>query len=1676
MATVEELKKMSILDVAQALGMEMKRQSGNTYYWTEHDSFKINTNRNIWHWFSRDKGGNVFSLVQEIKGVSFKEAKHFLETGEFAKVVIDEKPPEPFRYILEPYEHKEFNLGRQYLREERGLSDETIDTFLAADNLAQATRKKGDYFEPVIVFKSRNDDGSLVGASLQGIVENKVQHPERGRLKQIMKNSDGLAGFHLDIGTPKRLVFAEAPIDLMSYYELHKDNLEDVRLVAMEGLKKGVISRYTVDLLSDGQYSQTMSREQIIGALDALNQTTELLKDSSNLITLAVDNDEAGLRFIKGLKDDGIPITVDIPPRKDNQDKMDWNEYLKKEKAGEKQMAEESSHKEFQAPFFSTEILDKYVEEVAQHYTEDIETAEYLFPDGRLVSSWDYGMRGDDHRAIRNYFDVIGRPELDILNDHPKDFWNLVHNGIGAVRLVPETQTALLLEGQALTTLQREILQGSSLKTEVYQEGQAITATYLKRLGVSSEEKDIDEANQKSLEPFSDAQKEHIREFFKTRISDVKTDYVYLPNGQEDIGYYLDGYLFAHHYAELDMLSPEKRVDALTSRLVSEDGQKVDHVALGFDIERIDRTLLEDTFGYNPDTPIEEYRHSEKNIDRIAEKEEQVFRAGFDRQSFADTISLMQKYSIEEVLNPSDNIYHDEIRHQSLLKDLSKVNTDPMYHFIARYMDEQGIKLSHTFDTDNQIVSYVKGADQFSIQDFITIAQEKDLLNEAPSVAPWKAITVTQPVNSYTVFTDKLSKEFGNVSDLYQFVNKKLKRSQRRELSALLSQPGRGTPLDTLMAIDSAAGGNFNVEVNGQSILSLFPNGINEEATEIYFRSSAEIEENPEQETLKSIELYHSEFLADKPDVVEYLQEENASAEEVQSTLAFLQTLDTDRWEWLTPVQSHLDELRQEQHLKQLEEEKLEYGEELFSLYHSPEFNTKPFVVDWLKGQNATASEVQHVLDFIPTVYQEDWYDPDVWKSELDVELSSFRDKQKALDRSQEPSNTGGELFNRNFSSLETEVSGIALQPEESKTQPDFPANVHLHFNIDRTTKSRFKLRSGYHYPEEKDVRILNSYSDSLQSSAQHYLNDFADQKIIYAFSEEEQVRFLEVDFEKRHWMHLTGIMPVYDEHLPSVAEKFIDEIASGHTTFKNVTLGQGFNDKIKVLPMLSELLEAKAFTFNDLSTVQKFQRLELEKGIKPENKDLILALKTDDQSTFPASLMKLSQKIYKTIEPDQKVVLGVFAKKDNEIRTLSVNRDYITDGGKEMLTTLQENRAIDQMKAEEKKQRQAQKIEIVQDSDADGLSDEVEYGQGTDPFGPNVKDTQIENISQPEMDTRSVSEMIAANDTKALAQHMKEGVKQYFDSDQYKTFLTAMSHFNNYSPRNIQLLLAQNPKISRVASANCWSEEFGRYINKGAKALRVWAPSTVTQKDPKTGQSMLDKNGNEIKVTRFRLVPVFDVSQTNGKELPKAIYELEGTHEDYANLYRAAKTVSLDKGVSFKIDSNWSQKGNGYYSPKANEIVIKGGMSEQQTLKTIFHEMAHSDLHNPENISENAMKRSTAELQAESVAYVVANHYGLDTSEYSFAYLAGWSRDPKALSDLEEQLSIVQNEAKSLISRLDTILEKQVTKTVAQSKFMEQMNHFKKQSQEKLAAKQKEREQEESPKKSQARQELNEP
>ena len=1049
MASVEELKRLSILDVAASLGIQLKRSGSHTYSWDEHDSFTINTQENYFNWFARSKGGDVFDMVrvvqEELTGqqVSFKEAKHFLEEGNF-EVFDSSKIPEkePFKYYLEPYE-TEFTEARSYLKDVRGLSDETIDYFGEKGVLAQATKKTGNYYEPIIVFKSLNGQNEVIGASLQGIRENHDLY-ERGRLKQIMRASDGLTGMHIDIGQPKRLVFAEAPIDLMSYYELHKGELSDVRLVAMDGLKESTISRHVAELLYElGEIKAQVKPENYSTFLSQTAEVTDFFKDGKHqeLITLAVDNDTAGHTFIDRLADKGISFSSDLPSMPAGRDKMDWNDALKES-------------------------------------------------------------------------------------------------------------------------------------------------------------------------------------------------------------------------------------------------------------------------------------------------------------------------------------------------------------------------------------------------------------------------------------------------------------------------------------------------------------------------------------------------------------------------------------------------------------------------------------------------------------------------------------KEKALDRSQEPNNNiGGELINRNSGYLEGEPSRTAPQPEEPKAQPDFPANVQLYFNIERPKKSSVRLRKGYHYATNKDIRFLNRYADDIQKSASWYLQELANSKVTYFYQDKEDVQMLQVNFEKHHWMHLTGIAPVYSDWVDNLSEQFIEDVAAGKGNFANLSLGLGFRDKVKLMPLLPEIFETDSFVFDDLSSVEKMGRLDVANAIRSDDRDVMLAFRTDDSSSFPATLLKPNQTLNVELDAlnQEKTILGVFIEKNNEIKTLSVNKEFVVDGGQQMLETLKQHQGIEILKEnlsmpenqaqslrerveqiqredQERQQTLAQKEELERDTDGDGIPDAVERNMGTNPYSPDTdgdgksdqeeisygsnplaSDTSKNDNLSSSGQQKTFAELIAAKDSKGLAQVLKEGVKDYFKSDTYKQYLLAMSKFHNYSPLNIQMILRQNPRASHVASFKKWKDEFSRSVNKGEKALRIFAPITVKKRDPKTNEPLLDKDGKEITYTSFKLVPVFDVSQTDGKELPKPVYELKGSYKDYGNLYKSAKEVSEANGVPISFSEN-TKGAKGYYSPVSNEIVIKKGLSEQHTLKTIFHEMAHSDLHNFEKRAETPFNLSTAELQAESVAFVVSSHYGLDTSEYSFGYLASWTQDPKGLSDLEGQIKIVQKEADSLISRIDQALEKYQSKELTKDAFQQKLDRLKEQSKEQtLESKEKE-------------------
>ena len=328
MTRIKAVKQKAILDVAESLGYSFRRLSGHIYEHPDHDSFRIFADTNTFKWFSRDIQGDVIDFVQLVAGVTFKEAVSYLETGDFEQAKLIEDTYQPFQYYLR---EEPFQQARTYLNEVRCLSDQIINTFGRQGLLAQATYQT----ESVLVFKSYDHNGVLQAASLQGLVKNEEKH-DRGYFKKIMKGSHGHVGISFDIGNPKRLIFCESVIDMMSYYQLHQKQLSDVRLVSMEGLKLAVIAYQTLRLAAEEQgklaFLDTVKPSRLSHYLLAIQETTTFFQTYSNVLTLAVDNDEAGREFCQKLSDKGLPISQDLPPLQGLETKSDWNDIVKRQK------------------------------------------------------------------------------------------------------------------------------------------------------------------------------------------------------------------------------------------------------------------------------------------------------------------------------------------------------------------------------------------------------------------------------------------------------------------------------------------------------------------------------------------------------------------------------------------------------------------------------------------------------------------------------------------------------------------------------------------------------------------------------------------------------------------------------------------------------------------------------------------------------------------------------------------------------------------------------------------------------------------------------------------------------------------------------------------------------------------------------------------------------------------------------------------------------------------------------------------------------------------------------------------------------------------------------------------------------------------------------------------------
>lgn len=1495
----QKLVSMDIVAVAESLGIKLKPGSSGAYYWEEHDSFHIYPNTNSFRWWSRSLGSNTIDLVQvvreELTGQkpSFKEAAAFLETGQFENVTVQPPVKEPFEYYLERYEHSDFNIGRQYLKEERGLSDETIDTFLASGNLATATHKKGDYFEPVIVFKSRDNDGKMIGASLQGIVENRVQHPERGRLKQMMKNSDGTAGFSLDIGNPKRLVFAEAPIDLMSYYDLHKDELQDVKLVAMDGLKKSVISRYVADILTDGKYSQTMSSEQIRGALDALNKTTNLLQEHPDMITLAVDNDEGGQNFVKGLQEEGIPVIPDLPPRQAAQKKMDWNDFLKQEVKPKTNTVDETwdiddiqEQLSQESDLVGTQAVDViYMNEVylnqgyslslAIHSNEEVENladvaAPWTLEVMKNGQSLGYLAYGEDWG---NDFEI--EDELGNLENWVKD--NQVTNHLYTQKDV----NAFLATTQAVEPQKGEfVLKGGG----IYDFGES--------------QKEGEELRQRALDGMI------------ADITDAETYYLWHDEELENLNAPDEAFINFHYHLKdieynqnnIHLYVEESSADGVTGYL-SLDGNPID-------ADSIEDYLADQDWTF--DQKVLFLKNLKTAIDETWNKVTDHYNEQFE--------VIVAQYGLSSPKEKAPEI----------LQETEKANFE------------------HQKKVENPIGDLPEQSQEAAP---LPSTHEEHSLNESSSTQ-----TQSQPLLHFTISDpEKSIYKIG-----YHPVNKK-------ELNKLN-------------------------------------------------RYAAQIQENA---------TWYKNELADSNVTYFYKNNDNLEALKV--------TFKAEQYPHLVGIFAIDDDQSASKTLDDLASGKGDYQNIMVA------------------NRGATFSKIQVLPDFKAVVDSNSFIFDDL----SEVERMNRLDLAKAI---------------------RTEDKDVLIAFR----------NVDGEYLPASLMKVTNKLESELSMANNKDVLGIIGEKDGefkVLSVNEEVIKDGGEKML--SIVKNGQLEDLSNTIPKAEWViefnetNLSGNVEIPSLTGAGLTEELLERI-------------KDYDYRLYLASLNGEGEGYYKFYFNKIqdNKVVQQERLDVGDGLE-RNEEIYKFL---EQELAPEKAVKVAEREL-TAEDFSKVLdavynVGARVGKDNR-KNISENLYPAWDKYFEYAERYDNNfdvivkaaRADNLLDENSDFYREVwlKKIQEenkkVKDSDGDGLTDDEEIALGTNPYSPDTdgdgildsvekaSGTDATNPSdtpdsrKEEMTKRdlTLSEMIKAKNTAALNQHLQEGIKDYFDSDNYKNYLEGMSHFNNYSARNIRLIKAQLPKASMVASFNEWKKRNG-HVNKGEKALYVQAPITVIKKDVDGNPIINSETGEKETLTYFKPVPVFDISQVSpvkGKELnlPKMgeVIPSQITKEYYQNVYRSLRDISQkENGIPIRFRE--LEKSDGSYSPKTNEITIKKGMTYEQTLSTLIHEIAHSELHNKKSLTERfegKLTRSSKELQAESIAYVVSNHLGFDTSNDSFAYLASWSQEPDGLENLKAQLEIVQEEASSLMKRIDKHLAKYQNLTVSKD---EKLNENQKRELEKTA------------------------
>lgn len=1132
---VEFARSRDILDVANELQMELVR-SGRDYRWKEHDSLVISPDKNLWKWFSRNTGGDSISLVETIKEVDFNQSVDFLNDENFKEFQMVERPQEDFKYYLEKYEQP-FSAGRDYLRNQRGLSDETIDYFLEQGVLAQANAKL-DYFaegtggvttnaiEPVIVFKSLSSSGEVVGASLQGIHENWEKWPKHGYAKVIMKNSDPMTGIHVDIGSPKRLIFTESPIDLMSYYELHKDSLQDVRLVSMDGLKESTIGRHLSQIKAEMSGKALIwTPEQLADGLQvAIDHHFFENEENADLITLALDNDNAGRTFIQELEAKGAVINSDLPELRPGQDKTDWNDVLKNRQE------------------------DK---------TDNSRLAQARRKLERLKGEQDDAIsRAYSHQALTN---------RQPMNDK--------RGGASFMRKQEQ------IEGQVFSKMDEIRQQEERVERLEHQQ-------HLKELGLNRQGSGLEMSVQNIPRIREELEKAERGESFFTKAT--------LKRYQEELTR-LEGIS-----EQMGKTNIQPATQALIDEGLVNQWQKQPNTYFVKGLRRVALELTEEgefqlssQTKYHPKTDEERLK-----VDELLAKQGQG-NVGLTPSNQEKSISP-QPEPIEKNQGEAGWLEKNWDNLTFSIENKKTVVIDPTS--IDKMVEEK-----QTPDNQESITTTEENAGR------LMIYEEVKRENEA----------LTKSLNN-RIQSGELSIEFAPDFYLYDVFAKLGNSHPTKYLS------------DKKMEVLSPI----------HSLLT----SIDDQTIDLYKKKGT-----PEQDSLYQALKPHQRTLG--VDISTRFIGELAIA--AYSTNKQIESLSSDSFGVYFGERT-LDNLSQSVE-RMLEYPLIESGTRDFA--HG--FVTTPNTLfHYLEEQEGEVILNRELLDNLI--------------SRLDTHpikiIEVPEEKEKSLDNYQE-TNTGGELLNRNSSSLGVETPGTAPQPVEKNSQPDFPANVHLHFTIDEDRMSNKTFR--------KNMRALNLYANAMRDSAQWYLKEMSGTSIHYVYKnpEEKQFQILNVKFDKKNWMHLTGVTPVYNEWVEHLSESFVEDVAAGKGHFKDLKFTNGMSDKLKVLNLLPEVIESDSFVFNDLSSVKKFNNLDLSKAIRPEDTDLLLLFKEKEFTHVPASLMRVKGDLSKQLEDiDTGTILGVYRERDGHIEQLSINEEYVKDGGEEMLSVLK-NKQYEEIK-----------------------------------------------------------------------------------------------------------------------------------------------------------------------------------------------------------------------------------------------------------------------------------------------------------------------------------------------------------------------------------------------------------